>query len=250
TADLSQVRPPKTSPAADKPLNLTPSTTTNSAPGSKPKIRMFNVTHLSNNWERRKAEKLAALEREEKAKLKTDPNGSSNTARNENTKTVISTPEVIQSNGMTPDGGLKNSKMETEDDESTSSTPLSQDSLLPVNGLKGNATSQLEQLELLLQENNLEELSGKKNNINGTNAIFEYREDDARPKKEKPADFDIDKSLSDSDPEDAEPLPKSKNKTLLAYMAACARSGMKPNPTFMRQCGRSSIDMLTKPEVN
>ena len=206
----------KTSPAAvGKPLKPKPSTLTNGSSGSKSKVRVFNVTHLSDNWKRRKAEKLAALEREKSAQIEAATNGSTDIATNEKTKDVspvISTAKATEttgSNGMTPDDGMKNSEMETdlrgkESKGEPSSFP--KDLLLPINGWKGDTTSKLEQLELLLQENKLEELpemlkGDKENDKNSTNIVFEDREDDAHPKKKKPKDFDVDKSLSDTDPE-------------------------------------------------
>ncbi|GFS09307.1 leucine-rich repeat-containing protein 74B-like [Elysia marginata] len=243
------------STAAAKPPNTKPLTQTGASSNAKtgpPKAREFNVTHLSDNWKRRKAEKLAAIERE-KAKLA----AAVKSASNDETKTETITEATEIGNNKNGLDQHKESMMEADlpdiqedlEPEPKATSALPKDLLFPMNGLKGDTTSKLEQLELLLKENRLDELAktlkeDKENDAKHTNGFPEFGEDSEENGKPEP--FDIDKSPSESDSEEPKVSPRSKNKTLMAYLNACAKSGLKPNPSFMRQCGRSSIDMRNR----
>ncbi|GFO18347.1 leucine-rich repeat-containing protein 74b-like [Plakobranchus ocellatus] len=244
-------------PSATKTSPAKSSSQTNAStkpPNSAPKIREFHVTHLSDNWKLRKAAKLAALEKERKAKAEasaaaapstTKDNESSESAPIPNTKSSLSTPSSVASQARADGLDLQNSKMEEdEENEQENRTPPSlKDNAIPANlflpfdNLKENSALKLQQIESFLNGEQVIEGSSKK--VLDSEDIPNGHGKTSRP-------FDIDLSLSESDTEDPSVSPKSKNKTLMAYLTACSKNGMTPNPTFMRQCGRSSIDMRNR----
>ncbi|XP_059153030.1 leucine-rich repeat-containing protein 74A-like [Physella acuta] len=92
-----------------------------------------------------------------------------------------------------------------------------------------------------------------------------YLEDDASsgysdtyrdPEELNSDDYDTDLSGSEAkhqDPEDEKKKKKHLNMTLQNYKTACAQGQLKPNPTFLRQCGRHTLDirhrMLTEKDA-
>ena len=190
------------SASVGKLLNTAPSAQKGGALHSetKPNLRQFNVTHLSDNWKRRKAEKAAALERERLAKLEEETalleaakaEAAESTDKFDNEMTI----PIESEKSMTPDSLEED---EDKEPEAKEASPFPKNILLALNELKGDTASKLEQLEFLLQGNKLEDLpealtSGKEN----VTAVHRKYED---LKKKTIVDFDIDKSPSESESE-------------------------------------------------
>ncbi|KAH9519308.1 hypothetical protein Btru_075226 [Bulinus truncatus] len=186
--------------------------------------RQFMVTHTSDNWKIRKAAKQAALEAQKKQE-----------AERANQKAASETPEVVP---WLP--------LNTDDDDPAAR--LTRDKILALKGRRQSADDD----EAIHEEDDESSSTSYSDNVGAEDDdVYSTSSDTPGPSFLELGSDHFDTDLSaDEDVEKEGRQKKRRNKTLQSYTTACAKLQMKPNQTFLRQCGRPSIDVRNRMLTN
>ncbi|KAK6975427.1 leucine-rich repeat-containing protein 74A [Biomphalaria glabrata] len=235
--------------------------------------RQFLVTHTSDNWKIRKAAKQAALEaqkRQEEEMAKQKAASESRDTKSNGDDAALTREKILS---------LKWRRQSADDvmlakrNKDSLQNILSQrkKSLIPgLLGLENRkmsvesdevASQGLDILEEDVKDKSEEEISSRREQEEddaSSNSLSDNlgNEDDDRYSilSDTPGpsflelnsdDFDTDLS-DDEDAETEKKHRRKRNKTLENYKTACAKLQLKPNQTFLRQCGRPTIDIRNR----